>query len=273
MPVTFMRYFYIASNIRRLMNTMDWPDAPEYTEMLDAFKSAFGDSILGTRVVDSLPSRSPTADAESAGKYEIDHEEPLAASVYDALLQALNTLGERFVSAYSLRSSTRTRPTLNPNGQEVPSVTRQKITYATSEKGIRNSFVLFRTREPSGESHVRAGQISKIYMHARGTAGKKVVEPFLLIKAYQPLDESDVPKDPYRRWPDINTELYYNEFEEEARMVRLQDVITHFAAHVYTPEDISRECIVVRNLDRVSLSRYCRVRSASSASLLADVIP
>lgn len=246
MPLTFMRYFYIGANVRRLMATTDWPDDPEYREMLDSFEEAFGDVIRGTRVVDSLPFLNGRAQSRGS-KYDVDQEAPLPTAIYEGILHALTGLyKETWTSAYTLRTSTRSRPALNPNGQKVPSVERDRLVFASRDAITRNSFVVFKDGDV-----LRAGQISEIYLHNRGKDGKPVTEPFFVINAYKPLSDSDAARDPYRRWPHINTCLYQNEFEDQTRVLRFEDIVAHFASYVYTPEDIPHECIVVRNLDRV----------------------
>ena len=59
--------------------------------------------------------------------------------------------------------------------------------------------------------------------------------------------------DLFASFPELETRLYYNEFYPEARVIRLADMISHFAALIYTPEEIAKECIVARSLDRVSV--------------------
>ncbi len=254
MPVTFMRYFYIGANVRRLMGTMDWPDTPEFKAMLESFEEAFGEVVRGSRVVDSFPWPSAAGDTP-ASKYEIEREERLPRLVYDGILQRLSHLaqGVKYTSAYALRTGTRKSPTLNPNGQAVPSVERGKVTFATAATGLGNSFVVF-TAEDGDCDGLRAGQISEIYLHSRTQDGKPLVEPFFLIDVYRSLTDVDAEKDPYRKWPDINTRLYYNKFEDTTRVVCMEDIVAHFAAHVHTPNEITQECVVVRNLDRVCRS-------------------
>ena len=246
-----MRYFYIGANVRRLMSTMDWPDTPEFKDMVESFEEAFREVVHGSRVFDRLSCHSTAGDA-SENKYVIDREEPLPLPIYNGILERLNlSSGVNYTSAYALRTSTRNSPTLNPYGQAVASVPRGKITFATAGKGLRNSFVMYRG-EGGDSDGLRAGQIFDIYLHSRIKDGKTLVEPFFLLNTYRCLAADDAAKDPYRRWPDIDTRLYYNQFEDDTRIVCMDDIVAHFAAHVYTPkEDIMQECVVVRNLDRV----------------------
>ncbi len=282
MPLTFMRYFYIGSSLRHWMTSMEWPDDPLYQEMMewpddplyqemmewpddplyqemmDSFRDTFGDAVLGTRVVDALPFRTiPTdQDTYTGAQDDIPTEAPLLPlSVYDSILEVLNSSGEEcYKSAYS-DANQASIPLLNPYGREVSSVTRDRLVFATAEKGLRNSFIVFKDAAYGGCPC--AGQISQIYLHSRNRAGITATEAFLQIKPYEQLTDHDTVKDPYRKWDDINTHLCYNTFQEHARFVRMVDVVAHFAAYVYTPEDIGTECVVVRSLDRVSSVRAC----------------
>lgn len=58
--------------------------------------------------------------------------------------------------------------------------------------------------------------------------------------------------DPYRQFEELNTHMRYNRFLPGTHILRLEEIISHFAAYIYTPEDVEEECIVVRSLDRVS---------------------
>ncbi|TFK82783.1 hypothetical protein K466DRAFT_499651 [Polyporus arcularius HHB13444] len=258
MPVTFMRYFYIGANIRRLMGTMDWPDTEEFKEMLNSFEDAFGEVLRGSRIVDTFPFRKASG-GTAEGAYEIKSEEGLPETIYEGILRLLNRLstGQKYTSAYASRATTRNSPTLNPKGEEVPSIKQGNLVFATADKGLRDSFVVFRAEDTDGDG-LRAGQISKIYLHSRTKDSKPLVEPFFLVNVYRPLTGPDAARDPYRRWPDIHTRLYYNEFEADARIIGLDNIVAHFAAHAYTPEDIASECMLVRNLDRVRRVLYFR---------------
>lgn len=254
MPLTFMRYFYIGAGLRQLMMSMKWPDDAIYEEMMQNFRDTFSDGTLGTRVVDALPFRATTGEDIPTLAQDDIAEAPLPRLVYESILELLNSeSGEDcYSSAYQGHGQARHTPNalLNPYGQQVTSVTRDKLVFATAEKkGLRNSFVVF--KDAVFEGRACAGQISQIYLHSRNRAGITVTEAFLQIKAYEHLTDQDAIKDPYCQWKDLNTHLCYSSFQERTPFVRLGDVIAHFAAYMYTPDDIGKECIVVRSLDRV----------------------
>ncbi|KAI0690825.1 hypothetical protein C8T65DRAFT_587629 [Cerioporus squamosus] len=257
MPITFLRYFYcryIGVNLRVLMASMKWPDNAEYSELMESYRQAFGEATYGTRVVDALVfGFGAAADEVDVNDYDQQRQQPLPISIYNSILHLINASGsDQFTSAHGFRSSTRSRPPLSPFGQPVGNVTRRNVVFATREKGLRNSFVVFHDAHSPDGLQRRAGQIAQIYLHSRTRAGKAVIEPFLVIDAYERLSAEDAAKDPYRRWPDINTQLYYNRFQSTPCVVRMEDVVSHFAVYVYRPDDIYCDCIVVRDLDRVS---------------------
>ena len=115
---------------------------------------------------------------------------------------------------------------------------------------MRNSFVLYSTSADKSSRH--AGQIQSIFYHQRREGGTTVTEPFFVVQEFRPLSDAHAAKDPYRQYKQLNTELHYNECLSAIHVLKLDEIISHFAAYIYTPEDIGVECIVVRSLDRVS---------------------
>ncbi|RDX44049.1 hypothetical protein OH76DRAFT_1299183, partial [Lentinus brumalis] len=53
-PLTFMRLFCAAAELRWLIASTDWPETDEFRDMLEAFNRAYQDAARGTRVVDVL---------------------------------------------------------------------------------------------------------------------------------------------------------------------------------------------------------------------------
>ena len=73
---------------------------------------------------------------------------------------------------------------------------------------------------------------------------------FAVIDEYAPLSSEHAVLDPYRRFPLLDTQAVYNRFGAR-KMVRITDVVCHFAALVCSLEGIPELCMVVRALDRV----------------------
>ncbi|KAI9069601.1 hypothetical protein FKP32DRAFT_1559402 [Trametes sanguinea] len=241
LPATFMRAWYTGANLRWLMRTTDWPKTTEYDDMLRMFENAFTDRVRGTRVTDILGLSG--ANTQSTFTYDRTREVRLPQRVYEGILRIVNARASTpYQPSDSVTASGQAR--LPPVGQLVSSVRLDGVNYAST---TRDSFITFRSRSGA----VLAGQISQIIYHQRSDGGRVIVEPFVVVDTYQTLTPDDARKDPYRRFPDLNTWLVYKDFEADPHVVPLTDVISHFAHFAYTPAEIRRKCVVVRSLDRV----------------------
>lgn len=248
MPLTFMRYFYIGANLRQLMTGLDLPNDPEYRDMMTSFTRAFSVASQGTDVLNPLSSLSGLQRNVGGTTTKI-REIDLPRRVYDAILHLVNQSGDgTFASDYTTSFGQTDHLVLSPTAREVNRTEHGKISFSTRSKGVRDSFVIFKGSNGASD----AGQIARIFLHTRTCNGALVTEPFILVDVYEPLSGDDENHDPYRKWVDIHTRLYYNAFQKESRIIRLEDIVSHFAAFTYTPTALARECIVVRNLDRVS---------------------
>lgn len=254
-----MRYFYLGANLRWLLSSTEWPKDKHYEKMVKMYSEAVlqAKTARGVRVSDFVPFGQPEKKTPQ-DMYSEAKEVALHDTVYSALCRLISLSSATFSQATSLHSA----PVLNTYVNHIPSITRESMTFATRGSGLRNSFVLFADpTRTQGHSALRAGQIVDIFLHGRHEHGQQTVEPFFVIDEYQDLEGDHLELDPFRRFPDIETKLYYNRFEGHQRVVRLQDVRCHFAALVYKPMGIDAECIVARSLDRVcklnSLSEPC----------------
>ncbi|PIL35041.1 hypothetical protein GSI_02828 [Ganoderma sinense ZZ0214-1] len=252
MPLTFMRYFYMGANARWLMSTTPWPDDAVYQDMMMAFKRAFKDATRGTRVTD-IPSFGPDfLKSETNPDYDRLKEKPLIPSVYDSLYSWVNASSPiDFQSAFAPHLDG--RPRLPALGAFVPRISRSGVTYATSRATAGDSFITFLDRSRPSDSErsaTSAGQIQDIFHHRRLEGTRTIVEPFVIVREYLPLEVKHQPHDPFRRFPGLQTELYYNDFKPIVRVIPLQDIVAHFASLVYTPPGINRPCIIARSLDR-----------------------
>lgn len=255
MPLTFMRYFYMGATLRWLMHAMEWPVLKVFSDLVSAFDAAFGDVLRGTRIIDAHGSDMRGSDAGSVPPFPYDStkEAGLSISVYEPLLKLVNATSS--VQFQSSRSRTdHGLPRLPPDAQTVARIVYQGVVFASQDRSERNSFVLFSTgtsEQPRGTS---AGQISQIFYHRRLENDAEIVEPFLVVKEYSPLKKNHESLDPFRQFDALDTRLYYNTFKPAHRLLRVQDILCHFAALTYVPDDIGKECIVARSLDRVRLA-------------------
>ncbi|RPD58136.1 hypothetical protein L226DRAFT_467294 [Lentinus tigrinus ALCF2SS1-7] len=250
MPLTFMRFFYIGCAVRWEMSTSQWPAEPSYyKDMMSAYNEAFKDVTRGTRMTDMLAISSSGADDTHV--YDATKHQSLSVDIYHHVLRIVRSYSQvPFQSAYAAHSPNGIF--LPTSGQFVSSVTRAGLKYTSAQTSVRDSLITF--VDPS-TSTVRAAQIEDIFYHRRLEAGNVVVEPFLIVRGYSPLSGEHLQHDPFRKYEDLNTTLCYHTLEDSTCLIRMQDVVAHFAALVYTPPDIGEECIIVRSLDRVSASR------------------
>ncbi len=254
MPLTFIKYFYVGATLRWLMDKLVWPEYPEFHDMVQSFRAAFRGSRRGTMHADNvLDSVVNPLDESDSSEPERGHKEQhvLPLDLYDRLLALVNHISPVPFDSFH-KGAIGGHAYLAPTGEYVPRVDRDDVTFATSSATKRNSFVLF-SKLVDGAQVRFAGQISQIFYHTRMTnEAKNVVEPFFLVRQFESLSAAHAAFDPYQRYPDVPTWLCYNRFTGDEHLLRLQDIVCHFAALVYEPEEIGHECIVVRSLDRVS---------------------
>ncbi|KAI0340552.1 hypothetical protein BDW22DRAFT_1448365 [Trametopsis cervina] len=245
MPVTFMRYFCIGANLRAMIASMPWPEHEYYEAFSKSFNHVIGDALRG------LPGIISSSATDFVYDYKGARELPL--DVYSMLLVRLNAAsGPRYASAYE-RSGDGLSP-LNTQAQYVNKVAINGLDFATDKarRGARSSYVLFQCLDPdSGTIDTYPGQIQEIFYHIRREHDGLRTQPFFIIHRYSPLTADHQELDIYRLWPGLYTALYYNVHEERKFIVCADEIVSHFAAYIYTPHDIARECILVRSLNRV----------------------
>ncbi len=245
-PLTFMDGFYAGAELRRLMATFGWPDTVEYRDLLDAYRRAFQDTSRGTRVADasSLGHEHATADSISAA-YDGNKLVLIKRTLYKALLR---WTPPEFTSFYAHVDDS--RPRISPYVHHVQTISHLGLTFGTRQHSKRNSFIMFTHPDTAVKT---AGQIADIVLHARVENNRRVVAAFVVVDVYADLTSIHARADPYRAFTALDTRLYYNYFQSQV-LIKLDDVVAHFAALNYTPAAIGVECIVARSLDRVSPS-------------------
>lgn len=258
----------MGSNIRQYMSTMKWPS--EYHQMVASYVRTYvrtGSGTLETDIASLFPSSTdskprPVDPDARAELYDEEKEEVLADGVYSHLLALINCTSERQFLAFHYSVNTgRTDGALvlSKCAQYVPMEKHRGVFYSSSQKSEKNSFVLFKH---AGSSTPIPGQIQRIFRHCRAeTDGQAIVQTFLLVKSYAPLQPAHIAMDPFRQYPLLRCFLCYNELNPVSSLIRLGDVVSHFAAMVYTPSEIQKECIVVRSLNRVRM--FCMRRALS----------
>ncbi|KAI9069061.1 hypothetical protein FKP32DRAFT_1560444 [Trametes sanguinea] len=256
MPITFMRYFYLGGNVRSLMAETKWPDVAPFRAMQAAYEDAVRDAVRGTRLADFFPSNHLTGGgSEGLPAFTVDERQvaQLPRAVYDSLFRAIATI-DGPVFAPILAGLEDRRPRLPDTAQQLPSIEHRGMTYTTCRSSRNNSLVMLRCHRDDDQDMPTPARIMNIFLHGRCVGGKSVVQPFVVVEEFVALTEDHATADPYRRYEDLQTRLYYNDTVPQTKVIPLDDILCHFASLVYKPEDIDKECIVVRSLDRVSIT-------------------
>ncbi|RDX40594.1 hypothetical protein OH76DRAFT_1366011 [Lentinus brumalis] len=248
-PATLMRYFYLNAKLRWLIEAVKWPNIPFVSDLVRSFGSTFLGSRKGTvsaQIFDSLDDDDPSNQHQSRSQQALD------SNLYHHLLALINK-----TSTTSFGSEEDGvldgRPFLSASAEYVHSVDHRVFTYSTSGSRRRDSYVTYSVLV-NGVREIRAGQIGEIFYHTRTEDGEEIVEPFFVIDRFKPLSREHAEMDPFRQFPDVPAWLCYHERDPTPHLARQQDIVSHFAALVYTPTDIGKECILIRSLDRVRLS-------------------
>ncbi|KAI0654528.1 hypothetical protein C8Q70DRAFT_925535 [Cubamyces menziesii] len=244
-PLTFMRGFYSGAELRWLMDSITWPDVEGYEDMLSAYHASFRDAARGTRVSDILSLDPSKAFDSSQVAYDVTKQVILERALYDHIIRYMPP---SFASAYDEVADE--RPRLAPYAQPVDTTIKAGLTFATRSHSSKNSYVFVSHVPNTDDSRPCPGQISQILLHTRLEEGKQIVATFLVVDFFMELAGPDAAHDPFRAYPELATRVCYTRTSSSV-VVRLDDVIAHFAALVYTPPGIGEECIICRSLDRV----------------------
>lgn len=205
--------------------------------MVEAYQDAFGSSIRDVHGAPNAP--------EDSFEYNPRKENELVRDVYEKLLGLVRATSPiSFDSSFDRTDSG--SPVLPQRAQFVKKVSLRGVKYSTRDSAVNNSFILFHVGDD-----IHAAQIDKIFYHCRREDGTLKMEAFIVVEEYIPLTIEHEPFDPYRGFEELNTRVYYNKFKPQSTLIRLEDIQSHFAAYMYTPEGIDQVCIVARSLDRV----------------------
>jgi hypothetical protein len=257
MPLTFLRHFCIGSQLRWIISSFTWPDNDYFRRLADDYRQRFGNIVYAIPSFDQLlPQSSQSSSYQSNKARRLDHD------IYNRLLDKINSYSPtKFASVLKLSVQFCDAPMLHTDAQFLQKVEFQNVTYGMRGRTARNSFILF--RKPTLQQNlasVSAGQIVQIFRHARHDGEAMCVEDFFVVEAFHPLRRQHVDLDPFRKFPDIEGQLYYRKAEVQQDgatclyILRITEIVSHFAAFVYIPPGIDEECILALSLDRVSLT-------------------
>ncbi|KAI0363952.1 hypothetical protein BV20DRAFT_1039670 [Pilatotrama ljubarskyi] len=255
MPLTFMRYFYIGANVRTLMTTTEWPPAAPYDRMVEVFNRTFKNVARGTRVADFRPVESECEEVNGPSALALDMYDASKASslpreVYGALVNRISKLSGpgSFTSVFAEISDK--RPRLSTEAQHVTTFAQGSVKFSTYASQSRNANITFTLPDDPPTDYPRAGRIQEIVLHVRTVNGTPILEPFFIVEEYVSLSAYHATMDPYRRYEDIQTRLFYDCFQPALQVLAFSDIQAHFAALSDEPSDIGELCVIVCSLDR-----------------------
>ncbi|KAH9913879.1 uncharacterized protein BXZ73DRAFT_55268 [Epithele typhae] len=248
-PTTYVRTFYTSARARDLFASTKWPDEDAFTKMMQSHLKTSEDQARGSRIVDGLSGDT----VSKIALWEIPARTPrtqkrLEGTTYDYILKEINNHSKIKYCSPDDHHVMSPRVFLPSTANFVNRMSLRGILYTTRDSGRQNSLVLFRKR---GSTAPSAGRIENIFEHSRYEKGEVATELFIEVGEFEPLCATDERHDPYRRYPDIQTWLVYNNVFKTHIMCPT-DVIAHFASCEWKPREIERSCLVVRSLDRVS---------------------
>jgi hypothetical protein len=240
-----------------MVSSFTWPDNDYFRRLADDYRQRFGNIVYTIPSFDQLLPQS-----SRPSLYESDKAKRLDHDIYNRLLDKINSYSQKkFASALKLSVDFCNAPMLHTDAQFLQKVECQNVTFGMRGRTARNSFILFRKPMPQQNlASVSAGQIVDIFRHARHDGEAMCVEDFFVVEAFHPLEGGHVDLDPFRKFPDIEAQLYYRKAEVQQdgaprlHILRITEIISHFAAFVYIPPGIDEECILSLSLDRVSLT-------------------
>lgn len=252
-----MRLFYAGAEVRWLMASTEWPDSAEFRDILESFTRVYQDAARGTRAIDALGAITG-ATSPKPSHQTLFHKLDAVRLDEDAYIQLVALITHTDASFIHYNSDLAdTRPRLSPHVRPLGKLEVDRVFYGTHTKNVRNSYVCYRNPKADDPSTICAGRISQIFLHRRISPNEDpTIEPFVVLDDYVPLSAEHAKRDPYRRLPLLNTKLYYNRFKIQRTVVRPGDIVSHFAALVYSPDHIEEPCIVVRSLDRVRAASH-----------------
>ena len=190
---------------------------------------------------------------------DIEHRTPLSQDVYDALLQRL--FAEPRLSDFtyycSIQSSvTPGIPVLNPDAQQLPSVTHMGRKFCPATRSIGDSNIMFYA-QGLGDRFGRAlGQIQSIFKHKQSTrSGEFRSDVFLSVKPYESLLAIDAHLDPYDAFEGLSAKLVRSNCDSDTVVIPLSDVVCHVVMCPFRSPASARQpayaCSVAVALDEV----------------------
>lgn len=212
--------------------------------VLDSFGMDFYGTLLND--VEAL-----SADKISGGALMDDKScEDMSSETAQLLVERLNIDSPSMV--YSTpRHNVSGSISVPPEIQQCRNLKVQGAVFAPGSKSKSDSLVHFRTSPLAGGQVHSAGEIQEIFVHRRlGRGSKSITEHFMIIRPFRAIPEEDWRKDPYRRYPELDVQLYFNSLDKPI-VVKASDIVSHVATCPFKGAN-GTEYRIILSLDRVS---------------------
>ena len=252
MEHTLAKAFCRTGNLKTLLMHGNTPDVVKEFQVL--FSTYFGSAFSGSQHSDITVLNNTT---HGNGYVPAMTEKPdqlavLSIETYQDLISCLNK--ELSPPRYcSQLLPHRDMWMVDPRVQDKKTVTVNGVTFACVSKHVGNSRILFSI---VGDELQHAGEIQRIFIHQRRAIGldtEFVMETFFVIRQFQALDDMQAAHDPYRRFPGLPCRLFSTQFMHGDRVIRAQNIVSHFAGCPYQMPELSGQFLVVLSLNRVSV--------------------
>ncbi|KAJ3553429.1 hypothetical protein NM688_g3618 [Phlebia brevispora] len=241
MEMTMLRRFCVAQNIRALMTTNVIPAAVEPREVvknaLEQLEQKFSNIFQGNDNRGTLLNDMWAAEKDASIQFaNTTVRTRLSGATYELLQQQLS------------HEVKRARVILREPVLKQHTVILRGVKFSTMGTSLGDSQVIFRS---ASNGQTSAGRICEIFLwEEKLKDGSTTMKPFLLVKPLQSLMEVDALQDMFRNYPWIGGSLFYEAFESQPVLLRVEDIISHFAATPYMSDFIRHACIHVLPLDR-----------------------
>ncbi|KAI0822496.1 hypothetical protein BC628DRAFT_1281695, partial [Trametes gibbosa] len=243
LELTFMKHSCRAANLRAILE--EPAIRAQVAELSEAYEQLQGEDRRGTRLRESLSLGASMTSGPTTQKAIV-----LDQDCFRALITALNSKAgkELFIDIRELRRIPGTRQLLN-RAQEVSSIQIGGVRFRSKDAAPKDSNAMCIVGI-AGASPT-ATRIKKIFRYTyRDSDGKSVEGTYLFVLPYAELSAEDAPLDPYRKYPFVGGQLYYNDHLTGV-VITPDRVVSHFARTPVTMPGIAAQCIHALSLDKV----------------------
>ncbi|KII91440.1 hypothetical protein PLICRDRAFT_105296 [Plicaturopsis crispa FD-325 SS-3] len=232
MEGTMFRVFTMGQNLRGLFCAETLPKSLH--GLIPRFHSLFvTGSRGGTLTSDILAFDDSYNQAANAKPWDVRNTVGIPADIFSLLRQHI-LRSRPDDSSSTIRNAVHVRASWNRLGELLK----------PASVSPRDSNIIFH----SAGGDWSAGRIRTIFDHS---SDSETAETFFVVDAYRPLSKTDVPHDPYRKFPIAGGRLFYKSFTGSPVLLTANDIKCHFASSPQKANGIKEQCIHALPLDKV----------------------